>query len=98
MAPRTVVCFAETTEELGLTVIDVTVTTGTFTVTTQVAVRPRSIVIAVIVAVPPLTAVTCPEEETVATPALLLVQTTVCVVALLGATVARRVEELPTFN
>jgi hypothetical protein len=98
VAPRTVVCFAESVVELGVTVIDVTVTTGTFTVTTQIAVNPRSTVIAVIVAVPPLTAVTCPEEETVATPALLLAQSTVCVVALLGATVARRVEALPAFN
>ena len=91
-------CFTESVMALGVTVIDVTGTSGTFTVITQVAVSPRSAVNAVIVAIPPLTAVTCPEEETVATPGLLLVQRTVCVVALLGATVARRMDELPVFS
>ena len=68
------------------------------TVTVQVAVLLPSSEVAVIVALPAALAVTSPLASTVATEVLLLVQFTFLLVALLGATVAVKVSEAPTFN
>ena len=54
----------------------VTETVFAFTVTAQVAVLDPSVVVTVIVAIPGALAVTAPEEETVATPLLLVDQVT----------------------
>ena len=66
----------------------VTPVTGTVTVTEHVAVLLPSFVLTVIVAVPDATAVTFPEELTVATLVLLLLQLTFLFVAFDGVTVA----------
>jgi len=65
--------------------------TGTVTVTVQVAVLLLSAVVTVIVAVPALTAVTTPSDDTVATLLLLVVQVTALFVAFEGLIVAVRV-------
>lgn len=70
--------------------------TGTFTVTEQDAVLPPSSVVAVMVAVPPETALTLPFESTVATFVLELDHDTRLLVALEGATVAVNVSLPPT--
>ena len=67
------------------------------TVTTQLAdFVPSAALVAVMVAEPAATAVTKPEEETVATDELLLDQLTFLFVALDGSTVATRVSAPPT--
>ena len=74
----------------------VTDTFGVVTVTVQVAVLPPSLVLTVIVAVPAAFAVTTPEEETVATDALLEDQVTDLSVAFEGVIVADKVWVSPT--
>jgi hypothetical protein len=64
------------------------VTDTGFTVTAQLAVKPPSLVLTVIVAVPTLVALTRPAEETVATVVLELVHVSAVFVALLGAMTA----------
>jgi hypothetical protein len=76
----------------------VTPVTGTVTVTLQIASKLPSLVLTVIVALPPPTAVTRPLEFTVATPAALDDHVTVLVVALAGASVAVRVSVPPLFR
>ena len=73
---------------VGLTDTPVTGTLAVDTVTALVAVKPPSWVVTVMVALPAATAVTSPEEFTVATEVLPDVQLTVLFVALEGATVA----------
>ena len=72
--------------------------TGTFTVTSQVAVKPPSTVVTVIVAVPPPTALTLPSPSTVATSGLLEDQLTAGFVAFVGSTVAVSFPLAPLFN
>jgi len=98
VALRVTVLFVESVEEEGVNRIEVTGMTPILTVTLHVAVLPRSAVMAEIVAVPPATAVTVPEEDTVAIAALLVVQTTVLRVAFEGATVATRGDVPPIFR
>jgi len=70
-----------------------------FTVTAHVPVTPLpSAAVAVIVAVPAATAVTTPEEETVATDVLLDVHVIAELVAVVGKTVAVNVEVDPVYN
>ena len=69
--------------------------TGTLTVTEQDAVLPPSLVVTVIVALPPAFAVTTPVAETVATEVLLEDQVTDLSVASDGETVAVRVRLSP---
>jgi len=68
--------------------VKLTPVTATTTVTAQVAVRPPSTVVTVIVAVPAAMALTRPEPDTVATLASLVDQFTARLVALVGRTVA----------
>ena len=77
VAPRVTVWFGASVGKEGVNRMEVTGMTPILTVTAHVAVRPRSAVMAEIMAVPPATAVTMPEEDTVATAALLVVQMTV---------------------
>ena len=72
------------------------VTAMGFTVTVHVAFLPPSDVVTVIVAVPTETAVTTPEEDTVATDGLFEDQVTDLFVALAGATVATSVPVSPS--
>jgi hypothetical protein len=65
--------------------------TGSTTVMVAAAVLFPSVVLTVIVAVPPLTPVTTPDELTVATAGLELVQVTALLVAVVGFTVAVKV-------
>ena len=74
----------------------VTETFAAVTVTLHVAVFPPSLVFTVIVAVPTAFAVTTPEEDTVATDALLEDQVTDLSVAFEGAIVAVNVWESPS--
>jgi len=78
--------------------METTGTASTFTITVQDAVKPRSAVTADIVAVPFATAVTRPAGDTVATAALLVVQTTVLFVALDGEIVGVRVDVAGAFK
>jgi hypothetical protein len=64
------------------------VTDTGFTVTAQLAVKPPSLVLTVIVAVPTLMALTSPVGETVVTVVLELVHASAVFVALLGAMTA----------
>ena len=73
-------------------------TSSLVTVTAQVAVKPPSTVLTVMVAVPSATAVTVPFAETVATAGLLLDHVTALLVAVAGATVIDSVSVLPTAN
>ena len=68
------------------------------TVTAQVAVFPPSTVVTVIVAVPTPTAVTSPEELTVATDVSLEDQVTLLLVAVVGFIVAASCVVPPVFN
>jgi len=90
------VVFAVSVAESGETVMPVG---GTVTVTIQFPDLPLpSVARAVIVAVPAATPVTTPDEFTVATAVLLLLQSSIRFVALDGRTVATRVVLAPTFT
>ena len=83
---------------VGVTLTPVTATTRVETVTSLLAVKPPSDVVAVMVAVPSPCAVTTPLELTVATVASLVLQLTLLLVALLGVTVAESVPVSPVFS
>ena len=68
------------------------------TTTAQLADLPWSTVVAVMLAVPVLRALTTPSAETLATASLSLVHVTSLLVALSGVTVASRVNSSPTVN
>ena len=82
----------------GLTLSPVTATMELLTLTTEVAVKPPSWVVAVITALPTDAPVTSPELLAVATDALPELHVTKALVALAGARVAFRVVVAPTFN
>jgi hypothetical protein len=73
---------------LALVLLRLTPVTGVVTVIAEVAVKPPSAVVTVIVAVPVATAVTRPVELTVATVVALLDQVRAVLVALAGVSVA----------
>ena len=88
----------EPTFKVALVLLKVTLETGTFTVTAQVAVLEPSAVVTVMVAEPAVTAVTLPVLSTVATAVLLLFQETDLLVALSGVIVAVNVADSPTLR
>jgi hypothetical protein len=83
-------------EPLASTLEKVTATEAAVTVTTQVDVLLPSAVVTVIVALPAVTAVTKPLDDTVAIEVALLLHDTFWLVALEGAMVAVNVSALPT--